>query len=75
MATLYLTPRGDILTTCGGHRKAGYAIQPNGNLRCRECGLSDDVHETLDETLARRRDPSRFGCKSCGDTLDWCPNV
>ena len=45
-------------TTCGEHRKQGYAYRWNSpshtsSLVCRACGLPDTAHETLEETVIR----------------------
>jgi hypothetical protein len=58
--TLYYTPAGEARVTCGAHRRDGLALTrpPGGGTSrwtCRGCGLAADLHESTDETLARRQ--------------------
>lgn len=41
-------------TECGQHRIAGYAFNAELEMVCRGCGLTDDLHETIQETIARK---------------------
>jgi hypothetical protein len=40
-------------TDCGQHRIRGYAFNAELEMVCRECGLTQDLHETNAETIAR----------------------
>lgn len=45
-----------VKTTCGEHRKVGYAYSwkaGSSTLTCRSCGLPDTRHETIAETVRR----------------------
>lgn len=41
-------------TTCDYHRIEGYHWI-EGDMVCRGCGLAPEVHETFDETAARKK--------------------
>lgn len=42
----------DAKTTCGQHRVVGYYLRQVW--LCKACGLPQDQHETISETLARK---------------------
>lgn len=56
--TLYRTPAGAARVTCGAHRTDGVEYTYVGGVgawRCRGCGQRDSLHETTEETVARRK--------------------
>lgn len=50
----YSLPSGERRTTCGAHRRVGYAVIA-GAWACRECGDTASLHESNAETVARKR--------------------
>jgi len=41
-------------TECGQHRILGYSYNAELEMVCKGCGLSQDLHETNAETIARK---------------------
>jgi len=42
-------------TECGQHRIVGYSYNEKLEMICKGCGLSQELHETIAETIARQK--------------------
>lgn len=42
-------------TECGQHRIVGYFYNEELEMICKGCGLPEELHETIKETIARQK--------------------